>query len=402
MSMRLSVNVSLPLIERALNQRYEGTLYEGRIRDWTGGDSEVRVSKKGPISLTGRGTYLNVEIPISIKVQLRQNDPGLLNAIKSIAGISKLDSEIRARFRIHLSLLADWSLNCTIDADFEWLRKPTIGSILPVKISTWIEPAIRKGLNQQAAQIKEGIISQLDLPQSLSSPWKALFLPHNLNESPPLFISGVLEKREAPTSSLLISAEELSIQTDVPVGASLSMDLSTSNEEPPLLPVLVQGERSEETGILPVSWLLKPEDLHHFLPSRSKQTKITMDQESRSIMIHKIGRLQASFRLVPDISPTGHSLTISRVELTKGRIPGLLKSWACRLVRNRLNRQIEEAISLGMSHLKKELRHLPLGSGWVMTVGEVSYRIKAKHFHPEGLHIQGELYGKVGLHLDDL
>ena len=400
--MRLSVNVSLPLIERMLNQRYDGMLYEGSIRDWTGGDSEVTVTKKGPLSLQGNRTYLKAEIPVSIKVQLRRNDPGLINAIKSIAGISRLDSDILASFRIHLFLQSDWSLACTVDADFEWLRKPTIGSILPVKISAWIEPAIRKGLDQQAEQIRQGILTQLGLPESLEDPWQSLFSPLELNQSPSLFASGVLQKREAPASAILFSEKELSIQVNIPIAARLSTEKSKLEGDVPLLPVLISGDRSEDSGVLPISWILTPDDILSFLPSRKKNPRVIMEAETQSMMVSEIGPLQASLRIFPEVSVEGGTLSIPRVEIIKGRMPGFLKSWLASMVRNRLNRQLEASISQAMAHMKQELRHLSLGSGWIMTAEELSYRATDKQFHPEGLHIQGELYGKVGLHLDDL
>lgn len=401
MPMRLSVNVSLPLIERTLNQRYSGMLYEGQIRDWTGGDSEVQVHKKGPISLTGRRTYLRAEVPVAVKVALRQNDPGLINAIKSLAGIRRLDAELRAIFRIHLSFNPDWSCACTVDSDVEWIKKPTIGSLLPVKISSWMEPAIRRGLDQQAIEIRQGILSQLGLPDSLIAPWESIFSALSLNDSPAVFATGFRQKREAFTSPILMIQETLSIQTEVPVSARLSLGKAVS-ENPPRLPVHVPTDLSDEAGKLPVSWMFTPDQILDLLPSRRDETIVRLEPKTQSILLHRMGRTGASFRLFPSVSENSQYLLIKQVEMIHRRIPGFILSWIGNRLQKRLNRQLETSLSLAMTDLKTELTHLSLGTDWVLKVPEITWSLSEPIVDQNHFLVQGELYGEVGLHLDNL
>lgn len=250
--MQLPISIPLAVISRYIEEHYSGLLFTGVTTDWTGGDTHIEVRKTGEVALRAQQNRLLVAMPLEVVLDIRKNDPGILNVFKSIGGLKQL------RFSINVSLLfrpswADgWALHLVAEPDFDWIAKPRIASVLKVSIAAWIGPAIRQAIRRQASVIADKIVEVIDLEKQVPAIWDNIQKPILLKEDHQLWLElrpgQVLHRTEIECSET-----DLMLSLQVSGRASLTF-FRPIGKATSLMPVVITSFSLAENGADKLDW----------------------------------------------------------------------------------------------------------------------------------------------------
>lgn len=413
--MQLPISIPLSVISRYIEENYTGLLYAGVTTDWTGGDTHIEVRKIGEVALSAQQNRLLVAMPLEVVLDIRKNDPGIINVFKSIGGLKQLRFSIRVSFLFRPSWADGWTLHLVAEPDFDWIAKPRIASVLKVSIAAWIGPAIRQAIRRQAGEIADKIVEVIDLEKQVPTIWASIQQPILLNEDHQLWLElrpgQVLHRTE-----IQCTETDLMLRLQLPGKAHLTFSQPTGLAHASM-PILITGFTLPDNeanalgwnATLPIAWLNA--QTAGFQKRLSRLDQVEIQPRGERLLVE--GMLQlglnkvilrrkvfAEVSLQADQAQQQVSATIIQLEL-----PTALR-WLGGLLRRKseviLNQLIQDRMMSLVQELESSLVNLPIGNDWNLSGSELKPTVSTVEIGSEMIHISGELYGKVGLRLDRL
>ena len=255
----LSANINLQKLQSDFNDSLPSPITE--FKGSRGGCWEIKVlTKKVSVgckwnvlvkkrnrekaTITGANQNLHFAVPLRVRAKVRPT-----NVVLKIVSKILVPRPIKTNFTVTANsspwLDPDWSLDLNLATDFKWNKRPTIKLLgfIPIRISSKIEPEIRKGLKKVEKQIKAEI-ENMNIRGKAIQAWEKAHVPIKLSGDPELWL------RLKPKA---VRFSGFHTQNNV-LAASVSMyaDMETVlGERPdpfPVSPLPALGERDQETG----------------------------------------------------------------------------------------------------------------------------------------------------------
>ena|GEM_PF-3556407 len=183
--MNLLIEISVPEIQRIVNETYPEVLYDGEIDE---GNEDalilVKVFKREDIRITTVDNNVVVVAPLHIRTEIKRWKFmwGMLKGM-NITNIGAREFDITVRYEISLSLDEDWVLTPKTYASFEWDQDAqiTIGTV-PIKISRLLRPIFKREIINAAKEIDTFIEEEVNFRQQIQEAWKLMQIPLLVDE----------------------------------------------------------------------------------------------------------------------------------------------------------------------------------------------------------------------------
>lgn len=413
--MQLPISIPLSVISCYIEENYIGLLYAGVTTDWTGGDTHIEVSKIGEVTLSAQQNRLLVSMPLEIVMDIRKNDPGIINVFKSIGGLKQIRFSINVSFLFRPNWAKGWQLNLVAEPDFEWIAKPRIASVLKVSIAAWIGPAIRQAIRKQAVIISDKIVEGMDLEKQIPIIWANIQQPVLINEAHQIWLR-LIPGQVLHRTDIRCSGRNLLMMLEMPEVARLDFRRPEKKVVSPL-PVVMTGfslPRNSSNALdwesdLPFAWLTS--QMEEFRRTFFSLNQVEIQAMGEQLLISGLLRLGtkgtnikrkvvAEVRLSIANPPQHIGAKVIRLEL-----PASLR-WMRVFLRRKidtiLNQLILNQIEYLVQELESSLAYQQVGDDWSLSGTELRPTVSSVTVKPDSIQICGELYGKVGLSLDRL
>ncbi|MHC1708763.1 MAG: DUF4403 family protein [Bacteroidales bacterium] len=187
--LNIPLEVKVSDLEKMLNSKLQGLLYEDNNLDDNGGDNlMVKAWKKEDFRISVQDNILAYRLPLKlwIKAGWKVNKFGL-----SISDYREVNAEIALKFKTSIVLNPDWTITTSTTSDgYEWLSAPVvkIGPIdFPIK---YLADVILKS-NQKTItkEIDRAIADNLNLKKEMENLWINIQKPVKVNEEYNVWLS---------------------------------------------------------------------------------------------------------------------------------------------------------------------------------------------------------------------
>lgn len=413
--MQLPISIPLAVISRYIEEHYSGLLFTGVTTDWTGGDTHIEVRKTGEATLRAQQNRLLISMPLEIVLDIRKNDPGIINVFKSIGGLRQLRFSISVSFLFRPSWADGWKLHLVVDPDFEWIKKPRIASVLKVSVAAWIGPAIRQAIRKQAEEMAEKIVEEMALEERVPDIWRKIQQPVLIEETHQIWLD-LLPGPILHRTEINCRDQELRMVVELPATARVAFSRLADPALSPLPHVATRLSMDQisahalswQAGV-PLEWMNSQVEEFHRMLLGVEQIEVQSSGEALVIKailrlgtkgVHLTRTVKLTAKLATACSPQYIGVEIIQVELESPLkwIRGLLGKKITTILNQLLSQQIAELIQ----QLESTLVHQQLGNAWSLSASELTPSVSIVEIEAEMIHISGELYGKVGLRLDHL
>lgn len=175
-TIHIPMSINIPLIERRLNESFNGLLYNDSIIDDDG--LKLKAWKTKDIKLKYQADTLFYTIPIKIWAEKRF-DLGITTTDQ------ELNAEIEVDFQTTINFSKDWKLlTKTTILDYRWLSKPTIKILgMNVSIAFVADNLIASNRNDFNKEIDKALNEQIPLANYMAEIWASLQEPISTNAS---------------------------------------------------------------------------------------------------------------------------------------------------------------------------------------------------------------------------
>lgn len=186
---QIPVEVAASNIAAQLNQQIpNGEMVYGDkafspISGFSALSQKVDIWKAGNVLLNARENYLFTELPIKVKVAVKQENE-LLKMIRSKPIAAEATAKVRTRTRIELN--ERWELLTKTEIlGFDWLQQPSINILgSSLSITPIADLAVERMLPDIMPQLDQLIKKQVDLKNIVSNTWQSIQHPFKIADQP--------------------------------------------------------------------------------------------------------------------------------------------------------------------------------------------------------------------------
>ena len=406
--MKVSLTIPYELIARHVENQRGGLLFSGEVKDWTGGTSHVEVRRSGRVHVHAINTGLAVDMPVSVQLDIRRNDPALMNLLKGWSGMSSLRFSLLVSMSLEAWWKEGWELDLRITPGFVWQEKPTIGSWVKVEVANWIEPMIQRQLAQTAEELRGQLLRKLDMVAMAGNVWQQLHQPFSMEGWWLRFEPGSDGHQRSP-----VRPGPLALHIDIAIPAGLRarpgqlealsagpLPVPETGPEPTLTPPL--------SGLcwacsLPLSWL--EEMLNQWEGGPVHLRAVSLEAADKSLILK--GRLQwrgisVPCRCLVEIQPDGRQ---GRVVVKEPGLAFLPLSWTSgweEKISQMVQAALDELLSAQLRRWETALASWPVNASWTLAVQDLGWGLEQVEYGQHQLELGGWLQGKVGLRAEEL
>ena len=414
--MNLSLHLPYSVIARHIREQIGDMLFSGEVKDWTGSKSHVEVRREGELRLSAHQGLLCCDIPVHVWLDIRRDDPGLMNLLKGLSGIRQMEFKLLVRITVSIGWANGWALQISASPSFTWLTKPIIGSLLKMEVSSWIEPIMEKKLLEVAKEVEATIAREVDLPTIVKHVWPEIQRPQLFNKDWPMWLCLTLPADVLHRSEIACGKEgiSLTLSGDVsahldpgpePKAGSASVPIPVSNLAIPTHQAITSIHWTAELPLSLVSshisyangWVsLKEIQLSQAGEQLQAEARVRLGSKWLGL-----GRqVNMTLRLLPMTAPDYLCAAITELRLP---FPfSLQKSHWTKKITEAINDSLRETAQGYLQALASQLHSLPLEGQWVLETTELRASIRDLQMGHSSLFAAGEVSGKVGLRLDHL
>lgn len=414
--MQLDILIPYEVLAHHIEAEYAGQLFAGEVNDWTGGRSHVEVRRSGAVSIRAEERGMRCDMPVAVSLRIRQDDPGLINFLKDIGGMRHLRFHLKVALHLEAAWTEGWQLDLQVRAGFEWLKKPQVGSLLRVRISSLIEPTIYRRLEQVAEDLRRAILQELNFPERLHEAWRSWQHALQIESQWPVWLQLQPEGPQLHRGHLLWEAEQLRMSVQMPVRAALYpgtepearyRDLPAATDDDP---ATRQTSHLGWEASIPLAWM--SQRLSHYrlgaMRLQSLQLAPAPPQSLEAEARFRLGgallglnrRIRGSLHFSPAPAPTYVAVTLTNLNLPlpfslaqkkwQARIEGVVREWLQWMARDYEDQ------------LARDLAHLPLTGGWALLAQDIVVQVTHFHVEQQRIRVGGEVQGKAAIRLENL
>ncbi len=406
--MKVSLTIPYELIARRVETQRGGLLFSGEVKDWTGGTSHVEVRRSGAVHLHATKSGFAVDMPVSVQLDIRRNDPALMNLLKGWSGMNSLRFSLLVSMSLETWWKEGWELDLRITPGFVWQEKPTIGSWVKVDVANWIEPMIQRQLAQAAEELRGQLLRELDIVAMARQVWQQLHQPFSMEGWSLRF-----EPRSDGNLRSPVRPGPRALHLDLAVPLALEARPGHLDARiPGPLPIPQAGPEAalspHLSGIrwacsLPLSWL--EEMLNQWEGGSVHLRAVALEAAEKSLILK--GRLQWRGMSVPcqcllQIQPDSRQ---GRVVVTEPRLAFLPLSWTSgweEKISQMAQVALDELLSAQLRRWETALASWPVNPSWTLAVQDLGWGLEQVEYGQHQLELGGWLQGKVGLRAEEL
>lgn len=399
-------------LERALNERVDGTIFDDKI---TEGNLQIAVKKVDTIKIEIRDTTILYRIPLHILIKKE-----LLLTTLAAAG------DIALNFQTNYTLNADWTISTRTQLiDYEWIKEPkakVLGFNVPV---TAIAERI---LNFSAKKVTDAIDKQVNesfaLKELALQTWHLLQQPILVSEQydsrfkftpTGLAISPFKTKKDTIISTLFVQGF-----TQVGVG-----EQSNFSKDTPLLPLKIQAFDPDNTLKVNLISEIPFEEAENIAIKNFKgeeygfgkkkvvidDIKLALEGDLLAIRVQTSGDYEGWLLLkgIPSYNKKKNQLEIKDIEFSLDTKNFLLKSakWLCSgLLINKLEGNMVYPLKNDLAMLKKQLQtqltNYKIQEGIFLNGKVEEIKVKKAYLDATALMLGVQLDGAVKIVIDSI
>lgn len=406
---RIPVRIFKEELERDLNKRLEGVLYEDT--DSKDDGFLVKAGKKGDITirLDDRTIYYKIPVDLWIKKGLR---------ITSVEAKGLLELEFKTD--IHIS--PDWNLETVTEVEgFKWQEKPVLKlgfADLPIEFIA--NTVLRRSKSKISTAIDKEVSANFSLRKFLEEAWNEMHEPQLVSES---FRSWVLLNPQHLTLSPFRSNDEL-IESHVQVLASPSIVLGEKPKDLKFkpLPQFTFGEFGSGEFSVGIMTMIPFEEAEKI--ANENLVGQTFSQGRRTVKVEKIKLYGQGNRLVvgtelsgsfkghvyflgePKYNPSNNAVEFSDFDFDINSKNFLLKSagWLFKgTLKNKIRENINFYLEYNLEEIKKNIQKEMDGYEFSQTVKMRGHLrdigLREAVITPEGIRVSANLKGSLDLEI---
>lgn len=417
--MNLTLHLPHSVIAQHVESRYSGILYDGEVKDWTGSKSHVIVRRRGPLHLHAKGPTLCCDIALNVVLDVRREDPVLVNLIKDLGGMRQLQFSLLVTLEVGVFWETGWSLRVSVSPTMVWQQRPSIGTFLKLEVSGWLEPTIHRQLADTAVEVERNIQQELQLAHRIEEAWAQLQHAWLIDAGGPFWLRIYLSTESLRRTQVVQRDGAVILALMGPVSVLLKAGEAPTQEPEKALPLAMDldhppamSETSEVPweAVLPFAWL--SHQVTNFPVEGGKVEELELVAQGSSLVAKarvRIGgrwgriswRLEIRIHVKPVAPPEYLRIEVDQLEGLPLPLLFFRKKWQ-QIVENKLNEACERLVRDYHTWLVSSLEALPLEGNWLLKTSSLALELRHVELSSEDLVLRGIIQGEWSLWLTQL
>jgi hypothetical protein len=416
----LPVDIDLKKIEKAVNDKFKGLIYEdNNLED---DNMQIKLWKSQNFVFNASGNQLQYRIPVKIwsKFGWKIEKFGI-----SLSDYYDVVGEIALKYKSSLTITRDWQVKTTTTSDgYEWITKPTLSIAgITIPITAIANLALKSCSGIINNQIDKAITQTVELKKEVEKAWTTMQAPMNVNTDYNIWLK--ITPLEIFTAPLSTQQNHIKVNMGAKATIESFVGYQPDSIQPRALPGLSFVQKADDAFTLnfssdvtfkQISDIAQKELVGKEFIQGKRKIKITKfdvfgSDGKMMFMTEIVGSVKGViyFTGVPVYNSDSNVIEMKDIDFELNTRNALINSanWLLHgtflhMMQPYLKFPVSDQIKEMKTTFNKELANYKVTDG-VVLMGQVSdIKIESFGVVPGALKVIGSINGKLSMKIDDL
>lgn len=241
----LPVDIDLKKIEKSVNDKFKGLIYEdNNLED---DNLQLKLWKSKNFEFNVKGSQISYKVPIKIwsKFGWKIEKFGF-----SISDYYDVTGEISLKYKSTLSITPDWKIKTVTTSDgYEWITKPTMSVVgVTIPVTAIANVALKTCSKMINTQIDKAISESVNIKKEVEKVWISMQNPMNVNADYNIWLK--ITPQEIFTAPLSSQQNHITLNIGAKASVETFMGYQPEKPAPRALPNLGYTPKSNEDFVL--------------------------------------------------------------------------------------------------------------------------------------------------------
>ena len=416
----LPVDIDLKKIEKAVNEKFKGLIYEDNNLD--DDNMQIKLWKSQNFVFNAFGNQLQYRIPVKIwsKFGWKIEKFGI-----SLSDYYDVTGEIALKYKSSLTISRDWQVKTTTTSDgYEWITKPTLSIAgITIPITAIANLALKSCSGIINNQIDKAITQTVELKKEVEKAWNTMQAPMNVNTDYNIWLK--ITPLEIFTAPLSTQQNHIKVNMGAKATIESFVGYQPDSIQPRALPGLSFVQKADDAFTLnfssdvtfkQISDIAQKELVGKEFTQGKRKIKITKfdvfgSDGKMMFMTEIVGSIKGViyFTGVPVYNSDSNVVEMKDIDFELNTRNALINSanWLLHgtflhMLQPYLKFPVSDQIKEMKTTFNKELANYKVTDG-VILIGQVSdIKIESFGVVPGALKVIGSINGKLSMKIDDL
>lgn len=241
----LPVDIDLKKVEKAVNDKFKGLLYEDNKLD--DDNMQLKLWKSQNFVFNAKGSQLVYRVPVKIwsKFGWKIERFGI-----TLSDYYDVTGEIALKYKSSLVITRDWQIKTSTTSDgYEWITKPTLSVAgVTIPVTTIANIALKSCSGLINTQIDKAISETVNIKKEIENVWITMQEPMNVNKDYNVWLK--ITPQELYTAPMVFQQNHIILNIGAKAAIETFIGYQPEKTVPRALPKLNFVQKTDESFIL--------------------------------------------------------------------------------------------------------------------------------------------------------